>query len=316
MDHQLKVLYHAGCPDGWVAALSPAFTELGIVERIACKHGEPPPELPDLTDLGVLNLVFVVDFSFPYDVLQGWTEKGYTVTVLDHHQTALEMYQNEDRLEEIRLGKNKRIFRVKDTVVSDIRIEIDLDESGATLAWRDAPGHTPMIVDYVRDKDLWLFELPGSYEISALINGLPHKVEAWEPYLEADRFGTVMDAERLLEAALPVAAFRDKIVEEITNVYKVERLVLPDGQFIAEVPIIPWVPYTVSSTACQRLMDKKGLDLVGYTRTEIIDGKEWVNYGLRSRGEQDGEARRIAELMGGGGHGNAAGFRVDVSGIL
>ena len=130
-------------------------------EYIAVQHGESPPELPDS------SRVTIVDFSYPRDVLIAMRERMESLRVLDHHKTA-----------------------AQDLAGLDF-VTIDMQKSGAMLAWEYwFPGESaPLLLQYIQDRDLWLFHLKNSSEISAALRSYPKNFEVWNS-LSVDDLGT------------------------------------------------------------------------------------------------------------------------------
>src|SRR4051812_24188799 len=99
------VLYHGGCADGFGAAYA-AWKKFGADAAYTAAHYGA--HLPDLENY---NHIYVLDFSYPRDVLEAWRQDGKAVQVIDHHRTA----------QEALAGLDYAIF--------------DMDKSGAVLAW-------------------------------------------------------------------------------------------------------------------------------------------------------------------------------------
>ena len=119
------VLYHANCDDGFGAAWA-ARKKLGdAAVYVPVKYGDPLP--PTVTG----ERVYVVDFSYPRDVLETLADRC-KVVVLDHHKTA-----QED--------------------LADLPFaEFDMERSGAGMTWDYFfPGQPrPPLIDHIEDRDL------------------------------------------------------------------------------------------------------------------------------------------------------------------
>lgn len=148
------VVYHGGCVDGLFAA---AVTERALkargwqVELYAAEHKRPLPAFPHARH------VVCVDFCPPADELQDLRAGCADVLVIDHHDSARELLQH---------------------VRGMINVRFDLNESGATLAWRhyNPADPLPTLLAYVRDRDLWRWELPHSQAINASLQRLKREV--------------------------------------------------------------------------------------------------------------------------------------------
>lgn len=149
------VLYHANCPDGWAAAYIAA-KALPEPELVPVQHGDPPPR-----HLTAGSKVYILDFSYPREVLERIADEAASLIVLDHHKSA------------------------RDDLYGLPYAKFDLNESGATLAWDYFHPDTPLPwwVAYIRDRDLWLREKPLSLEISAVFASHHKTIEAWDRML-------------------------------------------------------------------------------------------------------------------------------------
>ncbi len=265
-------IYHAECIDG-AASAAVVLEKFQEVELIAAKHGDPAP-----TDLQGKRVV-IVDFSFPAETLKAMQSQAVEILWFDHHKTALPIQQ------EVGFGV------------------IDLNESGATLTWKQLFPETdiPEILRYVRDKDIWLWELPDSREISADIreteNIYAPSAPCWKKFLkglsEGDFRAMVArgtHSRRLLKDRLIGAAKRGF------------QVVLDGHKTWA-------VNWTGDSSELGEYIYKE----LKYPVAAIFsyDGKQWT-FSLRSNTVDVSE---IAVKRGGGGHAGAAGFRKDTNDI-
>lgn len=149
VERKCYVLYHADCYDGFGAAWA-AWRYLGNRPTyIPVQHGKPLPEIEDDAR------VYILDFSYPRDVLEALDERTM-LTVIDHHKTA------QDALADLPYAT------------------FDLGHSGAVLAWHNFhTGPAPELLRYVEDRDLWRWELVWSREVSAALRSHPMDFEVW-----------------------------------------------------------------------------------------------------------------------------------------
>lgn len=288
------VIYHDKCMDGFTAAWAvwkrwgdaPAYVarNYGMEPNIECagKH------------------VLIVDFSFSEEQLRGMAIDGAaSVVVLDHHKTAAEA------LAPFQLEKNGAASFVGQSEIAKaietrgpIIALFDMERSGAGLAWDfvndDAELRLlrPMLVNLVEDRDLWRFELGDASKLLhlALTSG-PATFERWDE-AEADIDGFIARGQA-------IAAYRDQLVDEI--VARAVCVVI-DGKYGIGVDC----PYGLASDVGHRLLDD-------WPETEfaaaIVRGEHTISYSLRSRDDR-ADVSAIAKKFGGGGHRNAAGFKV------
>lgn len=146
------VVYHLDA-DGFGAAFA-AWKSLGNVdvEYMRANYGDVIPEMDPSTS------IFILDMSFPRQILLKMRETYASVMVLDHHETAK-----------------------KDLEGLDF-VKFDMTKSGAVIAWEHFnPGKPlPEILAYVQDRDLWKFNLPHSKEVNAAIQSRPTNFEDWD----------------------------------------------------------------------------------------------------------------------------------------
>jgi len=249
------VLYHAECTDGFGAAYA-IWKRFPAAEFIPADHGQPPP----VSCAG--SKVVVVKFSYPRPILEEMAKEAAAFQVLDHHITAQEA-----------LGGLPYVH-------------FDLEKSGAILAWEWAHGTpAPWLLQYVQDKDLWVWKLPASREISAGLNSYPYDFKVWDS-LEKD----VLERE-----GRAILRFEHALVKKIIRHTIWVRF---EGQ------TVPCVQSTIlTSQIGEQLSSGWPFCLIWYDR----NGRR--HFSLRS--EQDGaDVAKIAVKYGGGGHTHAAGFSV------
>ena len=147
----MKVLYHAGCDDGFGAAYAIWLKHGDEAEYIPVQHGQAFP------DVSPGEAVYVVDFSYSRDILQSVANRCKLV-VLDHHKTAM------DDLADLSFA------------------HFDMNKSGAVLAWEYFHPNEPipMLLRYVQDYDLWTKALPSTEENKAWRRSFDRTFERWQ----------------------------------------------------------------------------------------------------------------------------------------
>jgi oligoribonuclease NrnB/cAMP/cGMP phosphodiesterase (DHH superfamily) len=216
--------------------------------------------------------VYIVDFSYKRGDLLKLLEEASKVVVLDHHKTAAQ------ELDGIDHPKAEIIF--------------DMNRSGAGLTWDYFYPTTPRprIITHIEDRDLWRFAYPGSKEIHNVLSCLPYNVNEWTQIFDWDI------EQAIIKGAAIDFYFMAKVVR------------LKDIRFKAEIGghIIPVcnAPYFFASELAGQLAE--GQPFAGVF--SINAGEEF--WSLRSRSEGGMDVSEIAKQYGGGGHKNAAGFKV------
>lgn len=293
------VIYHDKCMDGFTAAWAIWKRWGDAPEYIARNYGMALDH--DVSGKHVL----IVDFSFPEQVLRDMVENAgaASVVILDHHKTA------QADLEPFARFKDKPERFTPPVVASMIgdlaRSEyppilalFDMERSGAGMAW-DFANHDaelrlsrPMLVDMVEDRDLWRFALgDGSKFLHLALTSGEATFPRWD---EADQ-----NIDGFVERGQAIAAYRDMLVTEI-----VERatVVVIDGEYGMGVDC----PYSLASDVCHRLLQDWP---DARFAAAIVRGEQSISYSLRSQ-DSRADVSALAKKLGGGGHRNAAGFKV------
>jgi len=249
------VLYHANCPDGFAAAWA-IWKKYPFAVFVPVDHGQPPPVDP------TGRQVLIVDFSYPKPILEAIAKSAAGIQVLDHHITA------QQALEGLPY------------------VTFDLKKSGAVLAWEWAHRTPPpWLIQYVQDKDLFTWKLPGSREITAALSSYPHDFAIWEG----------LKQEVLEQEGRAILRYENKLVEQI-----LQGMVLVEF----EGETVPCVQSAIlTSQIGEHLTASYPYCLIWHDRNERR------YFSLRSR-EGGADVAKIAVKYGGGGHTHAAGFSV------
>jgi len=169
---------------------------------------------------------------------------------------------------------------------------MNVDRSGAMLTWEYFfPGEAPPpLLLHIEDRDLWRFALARTREIQANVFSYPYDFQVWDELMAAD----VEDLARE-GAAIERKHFKD--IDELLGV--VTRRMVIGGY---NVPVAN-LPYTLTSDAGHKLA--KG-EAFGVCYWDTPEGRV---FSLRST-DAGIDVSEVVKQYGGGGHRNAAGFRV------
>ena len=159
-------IYHKNCADGFGAALAVKtyFDEMDQgCEFIAAHYDNDAPDVSGKN-------VYIVDFSYPRDVLVAMNESANKLVVLDHHKSAQAALD----------GLDFCIF--------------DMARSGAVMAWNyfHPSKELPKLLAHIQDRDLWTWKLKGSREIAAALKTMGMDFEAWANYLNNDNLDVLV----------------------------------------------------------------------------------------------------------------------------
>lgn len=295
--NNIIVIYHGNCADGFGAAWAARKYFGETADYYAATHQDPPPDVTD-------KHVVLVDFSYKRPVLQAMAASARSILVLDHHKSA----------EEDLVGGNG-VVRIDDWDLSgraignwdavqlcveaneehgekDIYAFFDMNRSGAGIAWDffNTGVDRPPLINHIEDRDLWRFVLPGTREIQANVFSYPYDFAVWDSLMS-------MDPEILELQGTAIERKHHKDIAELVKVCK--RRMTIDGTVV-------WVaslPYTLTSDAGHLMAEGEQYAACYW------DTAEGRVFSLRST-DAGADVSEVAKQYGGGGHRNAAGFRV------
>lgn len=264
----IVVLYHKNCLDGLGGAYA-AWKKFGdSAEYIPVYHGGPVPELTD-------KEVYIIDFSFPGDVLPNLEAQNKKLVVLDHHE-----------------GAETLVQKVKEHVY-------DSNRSGTGIAWEYFHGQQPLprTLAYIQDGDLWRHALPHAREFSAYLGTLKFEFDALDALVAQAE--TKEGFENIITKGKAFSEYRDYVCDNL----------------VAQAVEVSFEGYTILTANAPRLFrselghilaKKKGpFAIVWYPNNGM-----W-HFSMRGDGTID--LTNIAQKHGGNGHPNAASFTLPMS---
>ena len=264
----MLVVYHADCLDGFGAAYA-AWTLYGDRARyVAARYGDPVPEMSPG------EMVLLVDFSWPRDVIERVRGDGHLVTVIDHHQTAATALE----------GLEDCVF--------------DQEYSGCVLTWRHLHHQEPVpqLLQHVEDRDLWRWALEGTREICLGLGIVPTEFAAWNALVQGGPLALLY----LYEEGSAILVYQQK--HELPVLISRSRVCVFEGFQCREVNS-PLLTSEVGHELAE-MSQREGGAPMSVVWSMTADGN--VRVSLRSVGDFD--VSGIARAHGGGGHRNAAGF--------
>lgn len=278
------VLYHKSCFDGTAAAwafkefiktISPSQIKKEI-EYIPVSHSANVPE----ETKG--KRVLILDYCFKQDKLDALIEQASYVLILDHHKTT----------ESIVVTSTK------------CKLILDMKRSGAEMAWdyfhRGIP--RPWVINYIGDRDLWLFRLPNSKIINTYIYSLPVTFET----LDSLQFNHTIE-ECFEKGKLLNDAYMENVKKIINDEWKaIFTSPVSQKEYIVGVTPCPWFYRSdVGNTMCS---DRKEGDDIDFAvlYTYYANSKQ---FSVSLRGHNKVDCSAIAQEFNGGGHPNASAFK-------
>lgn len=288
-DRQLPlVIYHANCWDGFCAAWVARKAlggHTGAIEAVPAYYGQKPPNVAG-------RRVWVLDFSYPFDVMADMASASEHLIVLDHHQSAQRAIAD---LEAMFITHN---------MAGAARYSAD--KSGGRMAWEfffpDSP--SPWLVDYTEDRDLWRHALPESENINAALRSHPLDFDLWDEFHDA-----VGQREMFKREGAAIRRAERQIVEaHVRNARVLPFCLMTGGPSQWDDLHVPVVNATTLFSEIAGELAKGHPFAACYFDRQ--DGKR--QWSLRSA--PDGwDVSEIAKAYGGGGHKHAAGFEQTLS---
>lgn len=290
-------IYHGNCADGFGAACVVRHYFGAKAQFHAATYGQEPPDVTG-------KHVFVVDFSYPYDVLSAMGWKARSITVLDHHKTAAadlarfaQFHTDAPDDDSFNMHWKMAMLDAQSQNAPRIATCFDMQRSGARLAWDFfyPHGHRPALLAHIEDRDLWRFALPGTREIQSALFSYPYEFDVWMPLIFATQ--DFVEVKRLWDEGIAIERKHQKDVAELVQVC--QRRMTIAGY---DVPVAS-LPYTLTSDAGALMAQGEHFAACYW------DTQDCRSFSLRSN-DGGADVSAIAQRYGGGGHRNASGFRV------
>lgn len=312
--HAVTVLYHADCIDGFGSAFA-AWQHFGSRARYQALHHGQTLNLGELAG----RAVFILDFSFAPEMLRRMAATAASVTQIDHHASARLAWATHLS------GRADQLATHTDPELP-LTVMFDLNKSGARLAWEYFHGEAPvpLTLQHIEDQDLWRFTLPNTRFFCRALRLLPFDFATWKqlmidaPAADSPRYREMLsngqaielffqkEIERLAASHLRMPArLRGEPVDALQAVrHGQETITDGDLAWLTLHGIAINASVLFASELGNLLAEQNG----SFGLIWQLAGDGEVKASLRSKGDFDVAA--IATRYGGGGHRNAAGFRM------
>ena len=274
------ILYHKGCPDGFVSAYI-AHRKYPEALLVPYDQGQAPPH-----DIILGKDVLSVDLRWKdREAVEEARKIAKSFRIIDHHASG------EGDLN----GLPDYVF--------------DMTRSGAGLTWdylfgKDKPldgpykhyEERPWWVDYIEDRDLWNWKLAFSKEVSAWLSLLPLTIEAWDNAVNSTTAARMDDIITVGEAILLAEKqYVDRTTENVAY-----------GKFIGHKIAVLNAPYFHASELGAKLCKMREDVHISMTYYEKL-AENRMHFSLRGDGTVNVGALAKTNPSGGGHH-NAGGF--------
>lgn len=298
------VAYHNNCHDGFMAAtlMYLYFKEIGeldVTEFLAVNYNEP---IPNVTG----RHVYIVDFSYSKEIINEASLIAASITMLDHHLTAAQQWggygdygNGKDiviKINEHHSGAGLTLNWIRNKILID---NPEKQFEGSLFNYDDYGDRILTVTNAVQDRDLWKFELTNTKEICEALSILDRTFEDWEEFLITSSFDVY---EERIKAAGYYLEVKEKLAQEYAS--KCQLVSFLDY-------LVPFVncPANFASRVCE-IMYKDYPFSVSYCLST-----DTVFVSLRSSSESGVDVSEIAKMFLGGGHKNAAGFKISTKWI-
>lgn len=271
------IIYHHPCSDGFASALAlwkyAKLNNLDNITFIPANHGDTPP---DVTGKNVL----IADFSYKKYIINKLIEQANKLLIIDHHNSA------EKELSEI--PDKYKIF--------------DMNHSGAMLTWLyffpDSP--VPKLIKYIEDRDIWKKEYSDCDAFVAWFYLLPFEFEIYNEYLDDNLLTNMIN-------------IKGKSFQELNNINIKQASNYACPVFCKIQGKYYFVAY-LNTTGLKSDIGNEIFNVFPYIDfSAVYSSNDWNNstsFSLRST-MTHADVSEISTSIGGGGHRNASGVRVN-----
>ncbi len=316
----VTILYHGDCPDGFGAAYA-AWRRFGDTAVYRAMHHGEPWKMDEIAG----HDVFILDFSFPPEVLEQIAEIANSAVQIDHHASA-------------RLAWADRLLTGEDGISSHrhptlpLTVLFNLDKSGARLAWEHfhAGLPVPLLLRHIEDMDMWRFELPGTRPIGRALRLLPFDFAAWDELVRLTPDPQAPRYQLLLTEGEAIERFFQTEVERLASGHLLMPARLRGDPIDPLQAVRHGLAIIVEGDLAWRRIDGLAINASTLFASELGNriAETSGTFGLVWQLAADGEVKislraagnvnvaEIATRYGGGGHPNAAGFRLSLASFV
>ena len=312
------IYYHADCIDGFGAAYA-AWRHFGDSATYRpIHHGESW-----LIDEVSGHQVFILDFSFPRPVLEEMARYAASVCQIDHHASARDGWATE------LIAGDDSSMAIYQHPELPLKVLFDMEKSGARLAWEHFHPATPpsLAIRHIEDQDLWRFKIEGTRAFCTALRLKPFDFGIWNELLtelenaDSDCYSSLLAEGNTIQGFLAVE------IQHLADSNLVTAIAMRGDPIDPLQAIRHGTPIVVEGDLAWRRIDGLAINASALFASELGNllamrsetfGLIWqlgsdglVKASLRARGQVD--VAHLAATFGGGGHPNAAGFRMSLA---
>lgn len=294
------VIYHKNCDDGFGAAYA-AWKHFGdSADYLPMDYADDPAQAPvDGRE------VIAADFCFsPQDTFAHIMPRVASLTVLDHHLSAMEAWQ-------AHVGRRAE-GGVLDHRDGNLRVFFDMSKSGAYLAWEHfhPASPVPRMIAHISDGDLWAFKIDGTRPFYSYLRAQDRDFASFDALCRA--MDDDKSARDVLETGAQINAFYRQQLASIVSSKRygpIEMTAVCDGKPVTARGLAVNASKMFSSELGNMLAEQSGTFAV-----------VWETDGMTAycsmRSVAGFDSIPFASAQGGGGHAQACGFIVPFDKLL
>lgn len=289
------IITHANCVDGCCSCAILKEKYKDKAKYIEVDYADADPAYPERYNNFISEVkdiqdgeVIMADICLKKEIIEMFIEKNNEVTIIDHHATAKPVI---NALRELKNNNSKVKLNI---IFSD-----DNKESGAMLTWKYVnPNLTPpLLIKIVEDYDLWKFLYPETKPFHAKLLDNDKQPKDYDKSFFLDLMKNEEKLKHLIIEGKKIYKDYIKLLNEYAD--KAEEVTL-DGY----KGLMVNAPMKYRSDIGNIVNERSGtFALIWEEQNDKI-----ISCSLRS--VKSFNVKDIAEKMGGGGHENAAAFRM------
>jgi uncharacterized protein len=289
------VIYHGNCADGFGAAYVAWKALDDSAEYVPANYGDcvisdGNIKIKDTVYELSGRKVYVLDYSIPPEQMSNLIDSAKLVFWLDHHKSAIDAWLGPKYLAPHRqsyMGGDDKLFT-----------HLNNQKAGCRLAWEYffPDIQTPMGLQYIEDRDLWRFNMANTKPFCEGLNQEPHDFASWDPFMvDNSRHDELVHRGKVLLEAKELRAKKVAGRELIQ--------VLLGGEIFHCANVVNDISET-GTEICKATGRPSA--------TFFISDEGNVVVSLRSLDGIPVDVAAVALQYGGGGHRNAAGFKMGI----
>lgn len=298
MQNTITILYHRNCQDGTMAGFL-LWNYLrhsqpdSFIDCIDVTYGEDPPDIRD-------SNIYIVDFCYDKENIMKLLQNNKTLSVLDHHESAANIYGGYGIHTVNAAGKTAMIHLQLELSGCQLVLNF-IKQCFKAEACEDSQydkcinDRLDTVVRHIGQRDRWIFESDDTMIYYEMLKAI--KFDDFETYYKILFEETEEEFNKRFEVAKNYYDIKENLAQKFSNLFS-----LINFCGYKDIPIVN-VPSDFNSRVGE-ILYKRGFP---FAIMFCLNNKK-VYFSLRSDKESNVNVEEICKKYGGGGHINAAGF--------